>query len=101
MVVFFVVVGVLARIVRYLVDLPQQEFEVDIAENLIQLSYLGLARGVVNFQAAPVLWLWIEKAIADLFGMNAYALRVFPLLASIASLLLFCRLMKYTTMESR
>jgi 4-amino-4-deoxy-L-arabinose transferase-like glycosyltransferase len=56
-----------------------------------------LAKGVVNFQAAPVLWLWIEKAITDLFGMNAYALRLFACLSSVASLLLFYRLMKYTT----
>lgn len=96
-VLFFLVLGAIARTVRYLVNLPLGDSEVAIEENLYQLGYFELAKGFVNFQAAPILWLWIEKTITDLFGLSGYALRLFPYLGSVASLFLFYRLMQNIT----
>lgn len=46
-------------------------------------------------QLSPLGFVFIEKFIVSLFGHSEYALRFFPLICGIASILLFYRLLKY------
>lgn len=63
-----------------------------IALNLLDHSYAGLLGDLQFLQAAPIAFLLAEKLVADLLGYGEHALRLVPLLASLASLLVFARL---------
>lgn len=60
--------------------------------NFIHLSYLELLGELQFGQAAPIGFLIAEKAASDLFGYGERALRLVPLAAGLASLLVFARL---------
>ena len=73
--------------------------ELGIAMNLRDRSYLELLAPLDHNQAAPPLFLWIEKLAIQLLGESELALRLFPLLAGITSLLLLYRLAFRTVSE--
>jgi hypothetical protein len=56
--------------------------------NVLGKSFWDLLGPLFFAEAAPPLFLWIEKAVALSLGEATYALRLVPLLASCASLLL-------------
>ncbi len=58
-------------------------------------SVTELAQPVLErLQAAPFLFLAIEKGMVTIFGANEYALRAFPLFAGVSALFLFWLLAK-------
>ncbi len=59
--------------------------EASIAENIIGRSYGGLAQPLSFEQGAPIGWLWIERTASLVFGDTERALRLWPLLAGIAT----------------
>lgn len=64
-----------------------------VAESIITRGYLELVQEpLLHNQAAPALWLWAERLCVELFGPGERALRVVPLLAGIATLVLTWRL---------
>lgn len=63
-----------------------------LALNIVDRSYLDLLQPLDHIQAAPPAFLWVEKLSVQLFGNNEYALRLFPLLAGIISLIAFYKL---------
>ncbi len=87
----FLLLGLAARCVRYLVCFPLWEDECFLVCNLIDRSYLQLLEPLDYHQVCPVLFLWAEATAVRLLGFNEYALRLLPLLVSIASLFLFRR----------
>ncbi len=84
--------GVLWRLVRYLLRFPIWEDEAFICLNFLELDYLGLTRELRNCQVAPLLFLWGELTALRLFGASELSMRLLPFLAGMASLLLFWRL---------
>src|SRR5262249_14774454 len=82
-------VGLAARLVRYLVCFPLWEDECFLACNLIDRGYLELLEPLDYHQVCPVLFLWAEATVVRLLGFNEYALRLLPLVLSIAGLFLF------------
>jgi len=82
-------VGLAARLVRYVLCFPLWEDECFLVYNLIDRSYLDLLKPLDYHQVCPVLFLWVEATAVRLFGFNEYALRLIPVLASIAGLFLF------------
>lgn len=88
----FVALGIAARLARYVVDFPLWGDELLLTGNFLDRGFAELARPLDNHQVAPVLFLWIELAATKLFGLNEFALRLFPLLCGIGALLLFARL---------
>lgn len=59
-----------------------------VAESVITRDYAGLvSEPLLHSQAAPVLWLWLERLCVDAFGTDERALRVVPLLAGVGTLL--------------
>ncbi|KKD35288.1 glycosyltransferase family 39 protein [Limnoraphis robusta] len=83
----FVIFGILVRLVQYLNNRSLWFDEVNLALNIVNLSYLQLLSPLDYNQAAPPGFLWIEKLSIQVLGNNEYALRLFPFLAGIVSLI--------------
>jgi hypothetical protein len=85
----FVALGLLIRLVRFLVVYPIWPDEAFVAANLLHRDYAGLLNPLEFGQIAPILFLWIELAVGRFLGMWEWSLRLFPTICSLASLLLF------------
>ena len=81
--------GIALRIRQYLFNRSLWNDEADLALNIITRSYAGLTHPLALDQGAPLGFLWAEKSFTELFGQGEYALRALPLLAGIASVVLF------------
>jgi len=86
----FVVIalGALLRISNWLGNRSLWFDEVAYALNVASRSYTQLLRPLDFDQVAPFLFSWAQRAMTQLFGVNEYALRLVPLLSSIALLVL-------------
>jgi hypothetical protein len=84
-----VAAGAAARVARYLANRSLWGDEGSLAINLVERSAVGLATPLAHAQAAPLGFLWLEKAASLAFGESEYALRLVPLLAGLAALPLF------------
>jgi hypothetical protein len=89
-------VGLAERLVRYLLCFPIWGDEAFICLNLMDRDWAGLAGRLRFEQVAPLLFLWGEKAAYLALGSAEWSLRLLPLLAGMASLLLFARLARLT-----
>ena len=87
----FVVLGVLLRATRYLLNFPLWCDETMIAANFLDRGYAELLRPLDYRQIAPVLWLAVELSSVKLFGFSEWTLRLFPFLCGVASVPLFRR----------
>ena len=88
----FLLLGVLARCVRYFLRFPLWEDECFLCANFIDRDYRGMLDPLHYHQVAPILFLWLELTVVKLFGYTEMTLRLIPFLAGIASLALFYRL---------
>ncbi len=68
--------------------------EANIARNLFERGFAGLVKPLSYEQYAPPVFLWIEKALAVLFGYGEKVLRFYPLAAGIAALFVMYGLLK-------
>ena len=84
--------GVLVRLRLYLSNRSLWYDEASLAINIVDRSYAELLNPLDYNQAAPPLFLWLEKLAVQLLGNNEYALRLFPLVSSIIALGLFYKL---------
>ena len=66
---FFVILGVVIRLVRYLVDYPIWHDEAFLACSLWDRDYVDLLRPLDYGQVAPWLFLVIERAIVIALGI--------------------------------
>ena len=82
----FLVIGALARVIRYYLCFPLWDDESFLCVNFIGRSYAELLQPLDYHQVAPVLFLWIERAVVQIFGFNEYSLRLVPLVTSLGSL---------------
>ncbi len=70
--------------------------EIYLAVSLIKMNYLELTAPALDYeQKAPIGFLWLVRTSVLLFGKGEMALRLVPLLAGIASLLLFLPLCRH------
>ncbi|MGB6295745.1 MAG: glycosyltransferase family 39 protein [Rivularia sp. (in: cyanobacteria)] len=86
--------GIAVRLVQYFYNRSLWADEAVLALNIVNRSYLELLQPLDYDQGAPFGFLIIEKLAIQIFGNNEYALRLFPLLSGIISLLLFYQLAK-------
>ena len=91
-VTIFLVIGVAARAIRYLLKFPLWEDECFLCVNFIGAGFADLLRPLRTHQVAPPLFLWAELAATKVFGFNEWSLRAIPFAAGIAGLFLFRRL---------
>ncbi|HBN77941.1 MAG TPA: hypothetical protein DD473_19450, partial [Planctomycetaceae bacterium] len=90
----FMVIGLLLRFGRYLMQFPLWEDEAFLCANLINRDYFQLLEPLQYHQVSPILFLWIQLTIVKLFGFHEFGLRLFPFLCSLASLGLFSHVAK-------
>jgi len=83
-------IGVILRFVQYLYNRSLWADEASLALNITGRSFSELFQPLDYGQAAPLGFLALEKLAVQTFGNNEYALRLFPLLFGISSVLLFC-----------
>ncbi len=88
---FFVGLGVVLRLSRYLLNFPLSPDEYQLAANFLDRGFLELLQPLSHNQVAPVGFLWIELAVVRLLGFSEMSLRLFPALCGIASVFLFRR----------
>ncbi len=84
-----ILVGVAVRLREYFANRSLWLDEAMLARNIVARSFAGLTGQLEHAQIAPVGFLFLEKAATELIGINEFALRLFPLLGGIASLILF------------
>lgn len=89
MLVLLVLLGAVLRIYQYAADRSLWLDEAALAHNIIQRGFGHLAAPLDFAQLAPLGFLWLEKCAVLLLGSSEYALRLLPLLASLAALVLF------------
>jgi hypothetical protein len=88
--VLLVVVGMTFRIRQYLFNRPLWLDEALMALNILERDFAGLMMGRLSYyQAPPVGFMWVAKALGMLFDYSELALRAFPLVASCLALVVF------------
>ena len=80
--------GLAVRILQYSVNRSLWLDEAKLALNILSHGYAQLAGPLDDNQAAPYLFLVVEKGATALFGPSELALRLFPLLCGLSALLL-------------
>lgn len=88
-VTFAVVLGSTFRIVQYAADRSLWRDEAALALNIMDRSAGALLGSLAFAQAAPPAFLLVEKGLTHVLGSGEDALRLFPLLSSLAALVLF------------
>ena len=87
-------IGIILRLAQYLYNRSLTEGEAALAINIVRRSYAELLKPLDFTQAAPVGFLMLQKFFVDTLGNNEFALRLFPLIAGIISLILFFEVVK-------
>ncbi|HEX9605883.1 MAG TPA: hypothetical protein VF962_01510, partial [Gemmatimonadaceae bacterium] len=89
----FVLAGAVLRLWQYAGGASLWVDELAIARNLIDRPIQSLlTEPLAPVQVAPRGFLLLEKIIVNVCGPNDFAMRLLPLLASLASLVVFARL---------
>ena len=81
-----VLLGGVLRVLRFLHNDSLWADEAAVALNIVGRPFAGLFSPLDDKQGAPVLFLVIEKLATTVAGDSEYALRIFPLIAGIATL---------------
>lgn len=87
--------GIFIRLYQYLVCRSLYHDEALLARNINDLSFPELTSVLEFNQAAPFGFLWLTKAIVNVAGDQEYSFRLIPLLAGIASILVFYKIIQY------
>jgi hypothetical protein len=83
-----VALGLALRLFHYLRNPSVWHDEAAVIVNVLERNFLELLGPLRFAEAAPPLFLWAERAVVLLLGESTFALRLLPLLAGCASLLL-------------
>jgi hypothetical protein len=88
-----VLIGVILRLWAYLADTALYLDEILLSYSILDLSLADLlTRPLPLDQVAPLGFLLVERCAVTIFGHNELALRLFPFVCAIVSLILFRRL---------
>ena len=85
-------IGIALRLFQYLLNRSLWADDAALATNIIQRSFAGLWQRLDYGQFATVGFMMLEKLITVSFGNSEYALRFFPLLCGILSIVLFYKM---------
>jgi hypothetical protein len=85
----FLVLGVVLRLVRYLLTYPLWCDETMLAANLLDSSYVDMLRPLRYRQVCPVLFLFVELTAVKILGFSELSLRLFPFVCGLGGIFLF------------
>ena len=88
-------VGIILRTTQYLFNRSLWVDEAMLALNIIERPFSELLKPLQYNQTAPIGFLAIEIMIVQLLGASEYALRLFPFVCGVISLMLFVRVGKH------
>jgi hypothetical protein len=88
-IMLLVVVGVILRLRQYAVRTSFSDPESYVVLNVIDHSWKALLNQLEHGQAAPPLFLWLERAAALAFGHSEYSMRLLPLVCGMLALGMF------------
>jgi hypothetical protein len=91
------VLGLFLRFYQYLMGRSLWEDETHLALNFMNRGFLGLAKPLDYIQGAPILFLWLVKAVVKIFGYGELAFRAVPFVSSVLTLPLFYFITKQLT----
>lgn len=83
-----IVLGLALRLYHYLVNPSMWHDEAALVLNVLRKSFAELLGPLLFSEAAPPLFLWIEKGVILALGDSTFALRLVPFLASCTALVL-------------
>lgn len=89
-----ILLGALVRIRLFVANDSLWADEAALSLNIVGRSFGGLLQPLDNHQGAPVVFLMMEKVFTTFLGNREYALRLFPLIAGVVSLVLFYHVAK-------
>ncbi len=89
-----ILLGVVLRVIVWAQNRDLIIDEANIARNIFERGFIGLATPLSYEQYAPVSFLWMEKGMTMLFGFSEYALKAFPLLSGIGVLIVLMLVLK-------
>lgn len=81
--------GLVFRVAQYLANRSLWLDEVLLARNIINRPFADFWLPLGDDQGAPIGFLFLEQLAVELWGAEEFALRLFPLLAGVASVFLF------------
>lgn len=87
--------GAVLRIIVWLQNRSLYIDEANLAHNVIERGFIDLFSPLDYAQFAPPLFLFLQKIAVSLGGNTEFAIRFFPLLASIISIFLFYQLCRH------
>jgi hypothetical protein len=85
----FLLLGIVARLIRYLLCFPLWPDESYLACNYLDRGYLDLLKPLNFIQVAPLGYLWVQKTVLLVCGFSEYSLRLYSLLCGIGGLFVF------------
>lgn len=89
---FFVGVGLVWRVTRFLLPFPIWGDEAFVTSGVMDRGYREhFAQPPAYFQVVPLLYLWVLRFSYEVLGTSEQAFRAFSLLAGCAALLIFAR----------
>ena len=84
-----IALGIVVRLVRYLLAFPLWPDETYLACNFLDRGYIELMKPLDFAQIAPLLYLWVQETFIRALGFSEYTLRLYVLLCGIGSLFVF------------
>jgi 4-amino-4-deoxy-L-arabinose transferase-like glycosyltransferase len=85
--------AVIMSIFQYLYCRSFWTDEAAVVVNIMDRDFAGLMKPLMYYQMAPILYLWITKAITTVFTPNEYSFRILSLIAYLTSLWLVWKLL--------
>lgn len=87
-----VALGVLVRVVRFVLPFPLWGDEVFVCQNFLDRDFVTILHQLENGQICPPLFLWAQLAVFRALGGGEMAMRLLPVLAGLVALVWFARL---------
>jgi len=78
--------GVLWRLIRFAVGMPVWGDEAMLGLNIVNRDFSGLLLPLELHQVAPVVYVWLQKAVQIILGANEYSMRLVALVEGLAAL---------------
>jgi hypothetical protein len=89
-----IALGILLRVPLYLANRSLWNDEASLAVNLVGRSFSQLCKPLSYAQGAPIGFLFLQRTLVLTLGESEFALRLMPLLSSIAGLLICHRIVR-------